>query len=314
MDNSNEDEIKRIIVDAKKIQNDILEYQKYDTEKAYNNVLRKRNLRANNSRIYNLFRAYSKIAAVLLLPFIGISLTLSYILIHNSAIEEKISWIEVSSTPGLVSHFQLPDSSWVWLNSGSKIKYPSRFAGNSRSVKLFGEALFDVSSDMRHPFYVELANGVSVMAHGTKFNITSYGNDSLIETTLLRGKVDIIKNNKFLAMVPNQKSIYNKNTGKIKLEDTDVEEAVDWKDSKILFRNSPLEDVMRKISRRHNVDIKFMNKSNRNYYIRANFTYENVAQILSYLQMIIPLEWNVEQKCSDNDAMRKTYCYNVWIK
>lgn len=307
------EEIKDIISQAKRIRNDIEEYKQYDFKKAYYDNYKSRKTSVKSTSINRIYKFYYRVAAVLLLPLLGLSMTLSYISYKNYIDSSNISWIEVSSAPGLVSKIQLPDSSLVWLNSGSKIKYPSQFKGDKRNVKLYGEGLFDVQSDKKHPFYVELSNGVKVMAHGTKFNITSYNNDSLIETTLLRGKVDLLTCNNSIPMKPSQKTIFNKNTSEIVLKNVDTEEAVDWKDGKIIFRNATIDEALRKISRRYNVNIHFQNKTGRNYRIRANFTYENVSQILGYLQMIVPLEWNLEQNKREKNLIEKTYSYNVWI-
>ena len=58
----------------------------------------------------------------------------------------------------------MPDSSVVWLNSGSTLEYAADFMEN-REVALNGEALFDVTKDNRHPFVV-LASEVKVKVHG----------------------------------------------------------------------------------------------------------------------------------------------------
>ena len=61
----------------------------------------------------------------------------------------------VAAPEGQRINLTLQDGTNVWLNSGAEIEYPSLFAGNSRQVRLSGEALFDVSRDTRRPFVVE---------------------------------------------------------------------------------------------------------------------------------------------------------------
>lgn len=55
----------------------------------------------------------------------------------------------VAAPEGQRINLTLQDGTNVWLNSGAEIEYPSLFAGNSRQVRLSGEALFDVSRDTR---------------------------------------------------------------------------------------------------------------------------------------------------------------------
>lgn len=45
----------------------------------------------------------------------------------------------------------LPDSTHVWLNSGSLLVYPSLFTGNKREVYLSGEAYFEVKRMKNSP-------------------------------------------------------------------------------------------------------------------------------------------------------------------
>lgn len=49
----------------------------------------------------------------------------------------------------------LPDSTVVWLNSGSKLTYPSRFSDKKRKVRLNGQAYFKVFHKEDQPFVVE---------------------------------------------------------------------------------------------------------------------------------------------------------------
>ena len=70
-------------------------------------------------------------------------------------------------------HMVLPDSTSVWLNGITVLKYPSRFHTKNREVYLDGEAYFDVVSTKNTPFTVQTAYG-KIFVTGTSFNIESY--------------------------------------------------------------------------------------------------------------------------------------------
>ena len=64
----------------------------------------------------------------------------------------------------------LPDGSTVWLNAGAELAYPAAFGGATRTVRLDGEAFFEVEKDAAHPFVVATAN-LEVTVLGTAFNV-----------------------------------------------------------------------------------------------------------------------------------------------
>ncbi|HEY0668863.1 MAG TPA: FecR family protein, partial [Sphingobacteriaceae bacterium] len=83
----------------------------------------------------------------------------------------------------------LPDGTRVWLNAASSLKFPVVF-GKERTVKLTGEAYFEVAKDKNKPFTVSVGNiGVKVL--GTHFNVMAYTDEEAITTTLLEGKVKV---------------------------------------------------------------------------------------------------------------------------
>lgn len=85
----------------------------------------------------------------------------------------------------------LADGTKIWLNSGSKLIYPSIFAGSKRVVYVEGEALFDVARDASKPFVVKtFACEVNVL--GTKFNVQANEKSNLFSTALLRGSVQVV--------------------------------------------------------------------------------------------------------------------------
>lgn len=81
-----------------------------------------------------------RVAAILAIPLLLSTLYLYY----NADRQDEMSFIEVRTNPGMITTIVLPDSSRVWLNSESYLKYPVRFAKNERNVILQGEGYFSV--------------------------------------------------------------------------------------------------------------------------------------------------------------------------
>ena len=66
--------------------------------------------------------------------------------------------------------FTMSDGTKVWINAGSTLKYPAKFAADSRTVYASGEIYLEVAKDAERPFYV-VVDGITVKVLGTSFNI-----------------------------------------------------------------------------------------------------------------------------------------------
>ena len=102
----------------------------------------------------------------------------------------------------------LADGTNVWLNARTTIQYPITFNEKERLVKLDGEAYFDVTKDKNKPFIVQ-TNNYNVEVLGTKFDVDSYSETEIFETTLMEGSVRISSltdANESLMLTPNNKA------------------------------------------------------------------------------------------------------------
>ncbi|UKJ06807.1 FecR family protein [Solitalea lacus] len=177
--------------------------------------------------------------------------------------ENVSSALNTLSTPyGGTYQIGLSDGTKVWLNSGSSLKYPTKFTGNERLVELTGEAYFEVAHNKEKPFKVT-SNGQVVQVLGTHFNINAYLDDATVKTTLLEGSVRVSSlrsNNKLqkeTILKPGQQSQINQINGDIKVEPADLEEAVAWKNGDFVFRQQPLTQILTTLSRWYSVEIKY---------------------------------------------------------
>ncbi|HKP32519.1 MAG TPA: FecR family protein, partial [Chitinophagaceae bacterium] len=116
---------------------------------------------------------------------------------------------EVSTRPGSRTKLVLPDGSSVWLNAGSKLTYSKDFGTKDRNVTLTGEAFFDVVSNEEVPFEITTPT-LQIKVLGTAFNVKSYPSEKTSETTVIRGRVEIISNqrpNEKFVLKPNEKLV-----------------------------------------------------------------------------------------------------------
>ncbi|MBJ2175536.1 FecR family protein [Aureibaculum sp. A20] len=179
--------------------------------------------------------------------------------------QEEVKYNYLTIPRGGQFFIQLSDSTKVWLNSESQLKYPSQFiSGETRTITLnYGEAYFEVSPSKAHngDAFKVISSSQEVNVLGTQFNIKSYKDENFVLTTLVEGKVAVNignKDNQYLE--PNQQTVFNKISKEISVENVDVTLETSWRKGLFRFKNKPLKDIMVVLSRWYNIDFSFQNK------------------------------------------------------
>lgn len=249
-----------------------------------------------------------KAAAILLIPVLTI---LFYTISENNRLTNQITSVSVDSLEviapvGSRTVFELSDGSVVYLNYGSRIKYPQNFWGETRGVDLTGEAYFEVAHNPDKPFVVQ-AGSIDIKAVGTVFNVNAYPGNNDIATTLVDGKVLLekqlvgSKTEQLSAMKPGQHVIYNSKTGQLISDVGDVNKYIAWKDGKMVFDNEPIEQVAQRLSRMFNVDIR-VDDEVKQYKFTVTFIDEPLFQILELLSVATPINYRALPRTKNPDG------------
>lgn len=156
---------------------------------------------------------------------------------------------------------QLSDGTNIWLNSATKISFPTSFDKlDSRTVKLeYGEAYFEVTSRdlaQRKNFIVETEDQ-SIEVMGTKFNISAYANEESIATTLVEGAVAVKGNGRSTELQPGQQSILLKGAGSLYVQKVDSSKVISWREGTYVFQEKSLAEIMRVLERWYDVEVSF---------------------------------------------------------
>ena len=162
---------------------------------------------------------------------------------------------------GRTSKIFLPDGTKVCLNAGSRLVYPEFFSDKNREVFLVGEAFFEVEQDKNHPFIVQTTD-LRINVLGTKFNISAYPFDNIIETVVTEGKVSLEQKNARLftettELKPNQLASFNKNSGNIKITNVETDNYTLWKDGLYKFESTDLSRVAKRLERFYDIHFQF---------------------------------------------------------
>lgn len=197
--------------------------------------------------------------------------------------------LEYSTPYGTKSKVLLPDSSIVWLNSGSNISFPSKFSGNSREVYFSGEGFFEIAKDSTHPMNVITPQGLNVIVLGTQFNLSAYTDNKDISIMLVSGKVEIEtkQGNKKFSIMPKERCIVDNNSAKYVINiPQDTLPILGWKAGWLVFDDVPLEQVFKNMRRVYGVEFIFKDKTIFNQKLSAKFKDESLTQVLDLMHRV----------------------------
>lgn len=248
------------------------------------------------SRWIAVIRAIERVAAILFIP-----LLITILWQVNRMNSQEVNMLSIRTNPGMTTTTILPDGSVVTLNSNSELTYPAHFKGKERNLTLVGEAYFSVAKDVKHPFIVSTANGANIKVYGTKFNVEAYLEEKATKATLVEGSIAMTFKNEKLQdcerkIVPGEKIIYSYQNRDVNVEKVDVDVAISWVEDKLIFKNTPIREVFRTLSKRYGVNF---NVKNQRVYQNA-FTGTLEKQRLDRVLEILELSSGIKFKYKDN--------------
>lgn len=252
---------------------------------------------------HQVFLWFERIAAALFIPLAALFI---YNISSNRSRDAQM--LEFHTNPGVTALFVLPDGSKVRLNSNSTLKYPERFSGKTRNVRLDGEAYFEVVKNPEKRFVVSAPHNVEVEVLGTIFNMNSYASDSIFTTTLLDGSVKFVAESGSSALTPGEKIEYNVNTHERNISKTNGRTETAWIDGKIILNGTSFDDLMRILSHQFNIEIDLSSKKYKSYTFTGTFENQKLEQVLEVIGASSGIKWKYV-KPDDNNYKFKLIIY-----
>ncbi len=266
------------------------EFYQPDLSLNWQKLMKKINYQPKQKSIQFNYYRWIAAAAVLVLVFLA-GIGLGDGILNKQA---KKTYTKIIAPEGNKTQIVLPDSTYVWLNSGSTLEYASDYTAQNREVKMKGECFFDVVKDPNHPFIVQ-GSKFKVKVFGTRFNVNEENAKNMADVTLVSGKVQVLnfENQLISELAPGQQLIYD--DGKYKLQKAEnIEALTAWLNNMLIFENQPFEEVINYLEKWYGVKIQL----DHNLYLKYNYTFkvktESLREVLELISLITPIQYNIE--------------------
>lgn len=216
----------------------------------------------------------------------------------ETAVDARNQLNTIRTPQGGQYQIELPDNTRVWLNASSILKFPGAFTGGTREVELEGEAYFEVAPventhRQRIPFIVK-SRRQRVEVLGTHFNISSYPDENISETTLIEGSVRVYAAHSAAGsmLAPGQQSLLT--NGRLTVDNADIESVMAWKNGDFIFNNEPLTSIMNKIARWYDVEVVYQHPPEGYRFSGAISRSNNLSAVLNIMELTGRVTFKIE--------------------
>lgn len=166
-----------------------------------------------------------------------------------------IEYAEIATSYGETKEIRLADGTSVTLNSCSRLQYPLEFQGDTRQVRLSGEAFFAVARNEDAPFIVS-CSGMAITVLGTEFDVKAYESDMTAAVSVQSGKVRVELNDAVMNLHADQQLTYDNRTHDFDRSSENRLVAA-WRNGELTFNRSHMADVAAELERTFNCRITF---------------------------------------------------------
>lgn len=196
---------------------------------------------------------------------------------------------------GKQAKLTLSDGTILQLNSGTMVAYPTRFSGDKREVYVIGEVYAQVEKDAERPFVIKTGK-IDVNVLGTEFSLSAYKEDSQTSLVLVNGVVSIneTSSNQHIKILPEQLYSYQKETGRVTVENVDVERFISWKSGYLLFYKENLPNVFKRLERQYDVSFDYDEAIKKIPVSGKLILRENLNDVLRLVALTAPIEYKRE--------------------
>lgn len=255
----------------------------------------------------SLFSHYSKYAAMLVLGMILSYLSINVFNLSGDSTFGTGKYTTVIADKEQISKIILPDSTVVWINSGSKITYDNKFSVKNRKIELIGQAFFHAAKNKKIPLIVS-AGELEIKVLGTKFDVCAFPEDGNIRVILESGKVHLNSKNKKsfdYELSPGEMATYYPSNNKVTTKRVESQWYTSWKEGILIFKEDPMSVVISKLQHRYNIEIEVKNPEIYNSVFNAKIGNEPLDKVLRSIEFSCSLKATIIRDSGSNNSKLK---------
>jgi transmembrane sensor len=263
---------------------------KDNLDKRIDNYVVQRNIKKISLKTKTIITMAASLAII-----IGIGSIVLYTQNKPGITNELIHSVVVTVPYGEKKTVELSDGSVIHLNAGSELEYPSEFNKTERSLKLTGEAFFNVTKDPERPFIVTTDN-ITTTVMGTSFNIHAYKNED-IKVTVATGKVkvDYKPNEKAIhkttIIEPGQQAMFNRTDSNLSKKIVETADYIGWQKNILTFNHEPLSVILSSLHREFNVHFECNDEELLHKTMKVSFENVDLATVIDELEFILDIKF-----------------------
>ncbi|NIG57350.1 FecR family protein [Chitinophaga sp. Cy-1792] len=229
-------------------------------------------------------------AAASILLFLGIH---QYNRSHQPAPIVEVHQI-LQNSSAAIHPYKLDDGSIVWLKPGATLIAPVGFAENNRSLRLTGEAFFDVAANPKLPFRVSTAH-LTTEVLGTSFSMKEEAGKA--EVTVFSGKVAVKKIETAAVattVLPHQKVSIPAANQPLALSTINANTPEIWERCELDFNNATIGQISQALNKRFQVHITIKDSTIAHYTLKADFSGMHLPAILELMHKALNINYSIK--------------------
>lgn len=155
---------------------------------------------------------------------------------------------------GRRSYITLSDSTKIWVNSGTVLRFPQQFEADKREIFVEGEIFLEVKKDSKRPFYVKTSE-MDIRVLGTSFCVTAYPEEDRQVVVLKEGLINVEdKEGNNQKVTPNNMlTLENK---EMRVQEVNPSYYISWIDGVLIFKERDLGCILEQLSRYYRISFE----------------------------------------------------------
>ncbi len=198
---------------------------------------------------------------------------------------------------GRRSFLILPDSSKVWVNAGTILRFPQQFQADNRTIHVNGEIYLEVKKDPTRPFFVKTSQ-MDIRVLGTSFCVTAYQDEEAQSVVLKEGLVAVNdRNGTEQKITPNEMLVLSQDQMTVK--EVDPYNYISWIDGILQFKERNLGQILDQLSRYYRITFNCPEELESFKCSGKLVLFDDIHQVLNTLKTSLPISYQEKDEVID---------------